>query len=59
MLRTYYGTRTEQGSRAFALTISVIETCRKRGVPPWPYLAEVIKCRCKGQSAPALPQPAM
>jgi len=57
--RISYGTRTEQGSRAFALTISVIETCRKRCVSPWPYLAEVIRRRRKGQSAPALPQPAV
>jgi hypothetical protein len=57
--RISYGTRTAQGSRAFALTISVIETCRKRGASPWPYLAEVIRRRRKGQSAPALPQPAV
>ena len=57
--RISYGTRTEQGSRVFALTISVIETCRKRGVSPWPYLAEVIRRRRKGLSAPALPQPAV
>ena len=57
--RISYGTRTEQGSRAFALTISVIETCRKRGVLPWPYLAEVIRQRRKGQNAPTLPQPAV
>jgi len=57
--RISYGTRTEQGSRAFALTISVIETCRKRGASPWPYLAEVIRQRRKGLPAPALPQPAV
>ena len=57
--RISYGTRTAQGSRAFELTISVIETCRKRGVSPWPYLAEAIRRRRKGQSAPALPQPAV
>jgi hypothetical protein len=57
--RISYGTRTAQGSRAFALTISVIETCRKRGVSPWPYLAEVIGQRRKGRPAPALPQPAV
>ena len=57
--RISYGTRTEQGSRAFALTISVIETCRKRGVSPWPYLAEVIRQRRKNLPAPPpLPQPA-
>jgi transposase len=57
--RISYGTRTAQGSLAFALTISVIETCRKRGASPWPYLAEVIRRRRKGQGAPALPQPAV
>ena len=57
--RISYGTRTAQGSRAFGLTISVIETCRKRGVSPWPYLAEVIRQRRKGLSAPLLPQPAV
>jgi hypothetical protein len=30
------GTRTEQGSRAFALLASVIETCRRRNASPWP-----------------------
>ncbi len=52
-----YGTRTEQGSRAFALLASVIETCRKRGVSPWLYLASVIEKRRKGQPAPRLPEP--
>ena len=54
-----YGTRTEQGTRAFALLASVIETCRKRGVSPWPYLASVIEKRRKGQSAPRLPEPVL
>jgi hypothetical protein len=49
------GTRTEQGTRAFALLASVIETCRKRGVSPWPYLAEVIRQRRKGLPAPPMP----
>ena len=52
------GTRTEQGTRAFALLASVIETCRKRNVSPWPYLAEVIGQRRKGLPAPPLPAPA-
>jgi hypothetical protein len=51
------GTRTPQGTRAFALLASVIETCRKRGVSPWPYLAEVIRQRRKGLPAPSLPSP--
>ncbi len=53
--RITYGTRTEQGSRAFALLASVIETCRKRKILPWPYLAQVIAERRKGNPAPPLP----
>jgi hypothetical protein len=52
------GTRTEQGTRAFALLASVIETCRKRNVSPWPYLAEVVRQRRKGLPAPPMPAPA-
>ena len=51
------GTRTPQGTRAFALLASVIETCRKRSVSPWPYLAEVIRQRRKGLPAPPMPAP--
>jgi hypothetical protein len=49
------GTRTAQGTRAFALLASVIETCRKRSASPWPYLADVIRQRRKGLPAPPLP----
>jgi hypothetical protein len=52
------GTRTPQGTRVFALLASVIETCRKRHVSPWPYLAEVLRQRRKGLPAPPLPLPA-
>ncbi|MCP4239263.1 MAG: IS66 family transposase [bacterium] len=52
-----FGTRTEQGSRALALLASVIETCRLRQIKPWPYLAEVIACRRRGEAAPSLPEP--
>ena len=52
-----HGTRTPEGSRAFALLASVIDTCRQRGVSPWPYIAEVIVARCQGYPAPAMPQP--
>ena len=55
--RVSYGTRTPQGSRAFALLASVIETCRKRQLTPWPYLAHVIAERRKGSPAPLLPAP--
>ncbi len=48
------GTRTEQGTRAFGLLASVIETCRRRKILPWPYLATVIAERRKGNLAPSL-----
>jgi transposase len=52
------GTRTAQGTRAFAHLASVIETCRKRGASPWAYLAEVIRLRRQGLQAPPLPSSA-
>jgi transposase len=53
--RLSQGTRTEPGRRALALLASVIETCRKRDVLPWPYLAQVIAERRKGNPVPPLP----
>ncbi len=50
-----HGTRTSQGSRALALLASVIETCRKRNVSPWDYLAEVIAARRSGGTVPPIP----
>ena len=52
------GTQTDQGSRVFALLASVIDTCRKRNVSPWPYLADVLRQRRKNLPAPPLPLPA-
>jgi len=51
------GTRTAQGTRVFAYLASVIDTCRKRGVSPWPYLTEVVRQRRQGLQAPPLPLP--
>lgn len=53
--RISYGTRTEQGSRVFAILISVIETCRKRQQSPWLYLAAVIDHQRTGRPIPKLP----
>jgi IS1 family transposase len=50
-----FGTRTDEGSRFYAAGLSVIDTCRKRGVSPWPYLAEALRLRRQGLPAPALP----
>jgi hypothetical protein len=49
------GTRTTAGSRAYALLASVMETCRKRNISPWDYLAQVIRARCAGQDVPRFP----
>ena len=57
--RISYGTRNPQGSRAFTLLASVIETCRLRGQLPWPYIAEVVRQRRQGNAAPALPATAL
>ena len=53
--RISYGTRTEQGSRVFAILASVIETCRIRQKCPWRYLESVIDNRRAGYIAPSLP----
>lgn len=53
--RMCYGTRTEQGSRVFAILASVIETCRKRNSSPWRYLETVIANRRAGLPVPLLP----
>ena len=52
--RICYGTRTPEGTRVFSLLASVIETCRKRNITPWPYLAQVITERRKGNMAPPI-----
>lgn len=52
-----HGTRTPEGSRTLGILASVIETCRVRGVLPWPYLSSVITARRRGGVAPPLPMP--
>ncbi len=52
-----HGTRSAEGSEAYAALLSVIETCRRRNRSPWPYLAEVIALRRKGLPTPPLPLP--
>lgn len=50
-----HGTKTQQGSRIFAILASVIETCRRRGCSPWRYLETVIAAGRAGLPAPPLP----
>ena len=53
--RISMGTRSEAGTRAFALLASVIETCRKRSASSWTYIAGVIAAARRGLAVPALP----
>jgi transposase len=55
--RIGFGTRTSEGSNAYTALLSVIETCRLRGVNPWTYLAQVISLRRQGLDAPLIPLP--
>ena len=54
--RIGYGTRSDEGTSAYGMLLSVIETCRLRDFNPWTYLGEVIATRRKGMSAPLIPQ---
>ena len=40
--------RTPEGSKAYSAPLSVIETCRLRGINPWPYISEVIALDWRG-----------
>jgi hypothetical protein len=53
--RISYGTRNRQGSRAFTLLASVIDTCRQRGHSPWSFIAETLRERRSGNPVPVLP----
>ena len=53
--RLSFGTRTPEGTAAFTSIASVIDTCYKRKVSPWKYIAEVIRLRRKGLAVPPLP----
>jgi len=50
-----HGTRSEEGSRAFAFLASLIETCRRRGASVWHYLGTVIAAARKGLQLPTIP----
>ena len=46
--RISFGTRTTEGSMAYAALLSVIETCRLRDQDPWQYIAQTIALGRKG-----------
>lgn len=53
--RISFGTRTDEGSRFYAAGLSVIETCRKRGVDAWTYARELITAARAGRPHPSIP----
>jgi transposase len=52
------GTRSEEGSAAYAATLSVFETCRRRGVEPWQYITNLLARARKGLPHITIPLPA-
>lgn len=46
--RISFGTRTSEGSLAYACLLSVIETCKRRNQDPWQYIAQTIARARKG-----------
>jgi transposase len=53
--RISMGTRSEAGSRAFALLASVIETCRKRSASSWVFIGNLIAAARRGLTILSLP----
>ena len=45
-----FGTRTDEGSSSFAAFISVMETCKRRGLNPWNIIADYCS-RSKGRKS--------
>ena len=53
--RLSFGTRSEQGTRAFALLASIIEACRARRVSAWDDLTAALQAGCQRLPMPPLP----
>ena len=53
--RLSFGTRSEQGTRAFALLASIIDTCRARKASAWDYLSAALQAGRQGLPMPPLP----
>jgi transposase len=53
--RLSFGTRSEQGTRAFALLASIIDTCRARKASAWDYLTAALQAGRQGLPMPPLP----
>ena len=53
--RISFGTRTGEGSRFYAAGLSVIDTCRRRGVEPWAYACSLIAAARANLTLPIIP----
>ncbi|WP_207689650.1 IS66 family transposase [Desulfonema limicola] len=53
--RISFGTRTSEGSKAYAALLSVIETCRLRNQNPWDFISQVISLGRKGIAPGSIP----
>jgi len=53
--RISYGTRTDEGSRAYAALLSVIETCRRRRQDPWGFIEKAVASARRGEATSAIP----
>ena len=57
--RISFGTRTDEGSRFYAAALSVIDTCRKRGVETWGYASRLIAAARAGLPMETIPKRAV
>jgi transposase len=57
--RISFGTRTDEGSRFYAAALSVIATCRQRGVDTWAYACRLIVAARANLQLPAIPTRAL
>jgi hypothetical protein len=53
--RISFGTRTDEGSRFYAAGLSVIATCRQRGVETWAYVGSLIAAARANLPLPTIP----
>jgi hypothetical protein len=53
--RISFGTRTDEGSRFYAAALSVIDTCRRRGVETWAYGSNLIAAARANLPPPIIP----
>jgi transposase len=53
--RISFGTRSDEGSQFYVASLSIIDTCRKRGVEPWTYACRLIAATRANLTLPTIP----